>query len=521
MMGTDYKAFLAFLTAQGYTGQVNEGFHAFLKAQGYSGQLNEMAYKFLTNLGYTQHTLPEKYKAWLTDGLAVAADPYASLLALFDASEAGEVWPVHEDYLFTDTACTTPVSAVGDEVKGWLGAKYGIKLTQSTAGAIPRYARQPAGGWKQKLLETGNLTSSTWYKTLTTVAGGETDIDGGANAFRVTSTTTGGIAKCSQDIFRDGSTNTFSLVARPGNVNRIFISLERSNGTYADHIFDLSSGTWILTSGATTVSETALSGGRYRIEVHHAGLRASAEHWFGPISNSGTGVTSTTNGDYVIVEQPQVEAAAAFSSYEERGAAYEGPASGDSVAAIYFDGSNDFLASPAIDFTGTNKITLYTAWNKRRPANEFSVIAELSSDNPTTNGSFALIDNGGGSGDNSYFFAIRGTSLVEKYLTQQLPPMDRSTISVVYDIAGNNTTAITASVTTDSGAGTEYSALTNVSGTTPGTGNFGNQALYVGKRGGGGSGPSNGYMIGALVVLGRAPTGTEFADTVTTLGGLV
>lgn len=452
-------------------------------------------------------------------GGGAPADPYASLLALFDASEPGEVWPVHEDYLFTDTACTTPVSAVGDEVKGWLGAKYGVKLTQSSAGAIPLYARQPVGGWKQKLLETGNLTSSTWYKTNTTVTGGETDIDGGANAFRVTSNVTGNLAKCSQDIHRDGSTNTFSVVARPGNVNRIFISLELSNGTYADHIFDLSSGTWILTSGSTTQDATALSGGRYRIEIRHAGLRIAAEHWFGPISNTGTGVFSTTTGDYIIVEQPQVEASAAFTSYEERGAAYEGPASGESVAALYFDGSNDFLSSPAIDFTGTDKITLFTAWNKRRLSNVYSTIVELSDDSTVNNGSFSLIDNR--STGSSHFFGIRGTSTLERYLTQELFPMDRSTISVVYDLAGDNTTSITPRVTTDSGAGTTYSAMTNSSGATPGGGNFGNYVLYVGKRGSGGTGPSNGYMIGALVVLGREPTGTEFADTATTIGGLV
>ena len=113
---------------------------------------------------------------------AAAGDPYAPLVDLFSASEAGEVWPVHEDYLFTDAACTTPVSAVGQQVQGWLGLKYGIKIVQADTGRVPMYCRQPAGGWTQQLVQTDNLSASDWVKTRASVTGGLADLDGATDA---------------------------------------------------------------------------------------------------------------------------------------------------------------------------------------------------------------------------------------------------------------------------------------------------------------------------------------------------
>lgn len=88
MIGSNYKGLLAFLKAQGYTSNINEGMYNYLVASGYTGQLNEMLYSFLTDLGYTQKTLPEKFIAWQTASYAV--DPYSDYTAAYDfANEEG------------------------------------------------------------------------------------------------------------------------------------------------------------------------------------------------------------------------------------------------------------------------------------------------------------------------------------------------------------------------------------------------------------------------------------------------
>lgn len=122
MMGTDYKAFLAFLNTQGYTGQVNEAFYAFLKSQGYSGQLNEMAYEFLTALGYTQHTLPEKWKAWLNDGLAVATEGYTITITSGTVGSTLTNFPVMIDLAEMPISFWDDVRDDGGNIRAYSGA---------------------------------------------------------------------------------------------------------------------------------------------------------------------------------------------------------------------------------------------------------------------------------------------------------------------------------------------------------------------------------------------------------------
>lgn len=482
----------------------------FAEADVFGGEIVDAA---LIALGV--RSLRDGYSSWQVPyvlgnfGTAPAGFLWQDFVDMFAASEKGEVWPVHEDYFFTDTGCTTPVGAVGDEVKGWLGAKYNIAFTQGTAGRIPKYARMPPGGWKTIFVETEDLTATDWYKTNTTITAGQADPDSGSNAFLVTGTTNGGLAKVSQDVYRNANDHTFWLIAKAGNVNRIAMSLEKDNGTYADNIFDLSSGTWILASGSCTRSQTDLGSGWWRISLHYSELRATAEHWFGPINSAGTGVFDTTNNNTVYVYHPQLEEAAAATTFEARGSLYEGPATGDSVAALYFDGVNDSMSCPAIDLTGTNEVTLFVGFHKRTKAVNYGAIIESSADPTTNNGAFALMEAGVSGADQNLLLGARGNASLERYMDQAMPPQSHLLLSCIYDLSASGSAVFAPRAQYHAAT---YTATTHGGGSGPGSGNFGNHQFYLGARGGGASGGANGYFVGALVVLGRIATGAEITD---------
>lgn len=201
-------------------------------------------------------------------------------------------------------------------------------------------------------------------------------------------------------------------------------------------------------------------------------------------------------------------------TYQDRGALYEGPASGASVAALHFDGVSDSMVSPSINFTSANELTVWLGWEKTGRVNDFGVIVES-----YTNGGFSILQNGSAaaSSTNNYWFRVQGTSQYEKYLNQALPPQTRGVVAMALDISAG-ASAFTNIYVSDEYS--TYSAVTTASGTTPGTGNFGNIPLYIGARSGGTALESNGAFIGALVVLGRAPAGTEFADIAAAVEGL-
>lgn len=438
---------------------------------------------------------------------AAAGDPYAPLVDLFSASEAGEVWPVHEDYLFTDAACTTPVSAVGQEVQGWLGLKYGVKIVQADTGRVPMYCRQPKGGWTQQFVQTDTLSASDWFKTRASVTGGQADFDGGTDAWLI-QTTSSGFSNIGQPASRGDGPWTYSALVKAGNVNRVLFGQYLTSG-YSDNIFDLVSGTWVLSGAGVTRGATDMGGGWWLLTLTYAGVLSTSTtqpvYYFGPINNTGTAASNTTTGNNIVVYQPMLNRGSSRATYQSRGALYEGPASGDSVAALYFDGLSESMISSAIDFTGTNEITVWVGWEKRTRVNSYGVVCELSASAPSNAGSFSVLENGA---NDNWYFGANGSSQYERYLTQTMAARNRSIVSVGFDLSAG-ASAITASVKDHSGT---YTALTTAVGTTPGTGNFGNHSVYVGARGGGTLLESCGFFVGALVVLGRAPSGSEFAD---------
>lgn len=164
---------------------------------------------------------------------------------------------------------------------------------------------------------------------------------------------------------------------------------------------------------------------------------------------------------------------------------------------LEFDGSDDFFVTNSIDFTVTDKISLFTG--VRKLADTTQIVAELSANSNTNTGTLTLVA-GNDVGVVGYISGSRGTSITSVDRTARnftyLAP-DTAVLSVKHDISGSLSSMRRNGVVGIEGTGTK------------GTGNFGNYPLYIGRRGGV-IFPFNGHIYG-LIGIGKLTSDNETA----------
>ena len=159
---------------------------------------------------------------------------------------------------------------------------------------------------------------------------------------------------------------------------------------------------------------------------------------------------------------------------------------------LSFDGTDDGMATPSIDFTGTDKMTVWAGVRKNSDA-AVGILAELSTNSDSTNGTFALAASVSG---NNYYTQSRGTVRSVQYATGYVAP--NSAVLVAE-----------AKISTDTLRLHVNNAAPLSSATDQGTGNYGNYPLYIGRRGGVAY-PFNGHLY-SLIGIGRLSTASEIA----------
>jgi hypothetical protein len=163
---------------------------------------------------------------------------------------------------------------------------------------------------------------------------------------------------------------------------------------------------------------------------------------------------------------------------------------------LRFDGVDDSLSTSSINFTSTDKMTVFAGVRKLSDAAN-GVLAELSVDANANNGAFELRAPSGGLND--LFARFRGTATVFVNPTVAAPVT--RVIAVTDDISGDSLVMRL--------NGTQAASNT----ADQGTGNFGNYPLYIGRRGGT-TLPFNGRFY-SLIVRGAQSTAAQIAATET------
>lgn len=164
---------------------------------------------------------------------------------------------------------------------------------------------------------------------------------------------------------------------------------------------------------------------------------------------------------------------------------------------LEFDGSDDFLVTNSINFTSTDKISLFAG--VRKFVDTGQVFVELSATTGYNAGSFYLVA-GTDAGGIGYTSLSRGSSTPTVNQTARnftYSGVDTAVLSVKHNISGDLSSMRRNGVVGIDGAGDK------------GAGNFGNYPLYIGRRGGTAP-PFYGHIYG-LIGVGRLTTANEIA----------
>lgn len=179
---------------------------------------------------------------------------------------------------------------------------------------------------------------------------------------------------------------------------------------------------------------------------------------------------------------------------------------------LAFDGADDFLVTNSIDFSATNKMTLFNGAKKLSDAAR-GVVAELSA-SATDMGKFTLTAPDF-SGQGSYGVILQGLSGSTYYQMQTYASPNSAVISYKLDVSGtlrsNNIRSRVNGVLNQTGGGGSNTGI--------GGGNFGNFPLYIGRRAGTLL-PFSGHIY-SLIGVSRIATDAETLELEKALAKLI
>lgn len=169
---------------------------------------------------------------------------------------------------------------------------------------------------------------------------------------------------------------------------------------------------------------------------------------------------------------------------------------------VDFDGVNDQLVTPPINFTGTDKMVAYIGLHVvSQSAGVLGVPLELSPDVNSNNGAFSF---GAPTLTADHSVNLRGTQTIGARISNVTNFDD--IITGIFDIS--QTTKELELIPRLNYTQLTGSQITWVGATDAGTGAFGNWPLFVGARGLSQTNPFGGHIY-QIVVCGAAPTGSQ------------
>lgn len=465
----------------------------YLRAQGYLGALPDMMYDWAGDeSGNDAKSLPDRLNSLPFGGA------FWSPAKLFTSGEQG-VWydPNDLSTLFQDSAGTTPVTAAGQPVGRMLDKSgRGNHATQPTAASRPIFSRHPTTGLRNQLTHTQELDNPAagfWTRIGATVSVVGTAFKVVGNAAAVDSRISNAFK-----VSGSGSAHVSSVYAKADGAG--YMHLSRSGeGVW----FNLSTGAVHFARPGYTgfVSSPDVDGYR-RYEVRFTETLGEASDRDVRIATS---VSAPINSDPnsvgndgvkgILVKKPQHERGSAASNYQLVVSASDVTEEGqDSVWYLRTDGIDDWMQTNPINFTATDKVTLFTGVRKLSDA-VTAIIAELSVSTASNAGAFYMAAPPS-SGLQGFGFAAKGTSQATATTSTHAAPYT-AVVTGVGSIPAPSTTV-------------RVNGAASVITSTLGTGNYGNYPLFLFRRAGT-SLPFNGHFYG-LTIVGRLCTAFEISS---------
>ena len=378
----------------------------------------------------------------------------------------------------------------------------GAHATQATAASRPIYGVVPQGGRRNLLTfsedfrntATAGSTRPWIYNNGTVTANAGTAPNGEATADLLFPASTGTFRSVYQNT---AAAQTISVYAKAAG--KSFIWFINTGGGAAAAWFNITTGAVGTVLSGYSASIQSVGSGWYRCSLTSTTSGNFTIHQFGA-SDADNSATATVNGtDGVLVWGAQLETGSTATPYQRVTTQYEVTEAGvPSCSYLFFDGGSDSMATGSIDFTATDKMTVWAGVRKNSDA-AFGMIAELSPFIVTNNGSFSIGNGTAIGGGASYNFASKGSLIAGETSPLSFASPITNVLTGLGDISGDRAT-----LRID---GTQAAQST----TDQGTGNYGNYPLYIGAR----AGTSlffNGNLFG-LVVRGAASTTAQITAT--------
>lgn len=300
---------------------------------------------------------------------------------------------------------------------------------------------------------------------------------------------------------------TLSFYAKAAELN--WITLDPVYPTVANNItyFDLQNGVVGTNDADNTASITDAGGGWYRCQVTHTTAVGQTLMRFQiALANADGGISflgSASEGVYIWgadlrvtndgVGLPAYQRIAAATDYDTVGF----------PPYLLFDGSDDSLATAAIDFSATDEMSVFAGVRKLSDAASGCVV-ETSATSALTDGTFTLFAPSN-TGLADYFFRSRGSAGVGV------------TAPTNYAAPITNVMTGLADISADSLVLRANGAQIATAATDQGTGNYTSQIMYIGSRAGS-SIRFNGRLY-SLIVRGKTSTADEITAAETWVNG--
>lgn len=171
---------------------------------------------------------------------------------------------------------------------------------------------------------------------------------------------------------------------------------------------------------------------------------------------------------------------------------------------LAFDGTDDWLSTANINFSATDKMSVFAGVRKLSDASR-RIVCELSADLNTNNGSFNANAPSATPATNKYAFATKGTATASLDIT-----------NAAYTAPITNVFTSLADISGDSAIVRLNAVQAGLSTDNQGTGNYGNYPIYIGARYG--TTTRSLFFFGriySLIIRGALTSGTQLTNTET------
>jgi len=381
-----------------------------------------------------------------------------------------------------------------------------------TDAARPTYGVEPKGGRRNLLTYSEAFSESVWAKTNATVTENTgTAPDGTTTADKLVETAVTGrhIITSSSFTFVAGVDYAYTIRVKAAERQYVQVS-SSSQATSSFANFDVSAGT--KTAGTTGFGSIAPdANGFYEITIQFTAAGGSGTISVDALTNptAGRGLGSYTGDGTsgILIWGAQLELGPTATNYQRVLSAYDITESGVATTHyVQYDGSDDSMSTAAIDFTATDKMSVFAG--VRKLGSSIGLIAELSANADSNIGVFSLASDALAA--SQYFTKAVGNPAGGGYQSTASPYASphSAVIASTLDIAGST---LADKVTLRVNATASTSRILSSAG----TGNFGNYPVFFGRRGN--SSLSFSGKDYGLIVVGKAASAGEITDTETWL----